>query len=119
MDLKKVDPAFDVLKDFAKATLGSPKDIQAMREKNIYKDGALPSKIKVIFSLLWSISEKCEPCIKYYAQKAKEFGVTEPELGEALAVASTMGGCVGEMWALKAFKAFHDEIDSSSEACCS
>ena len=41
MDLKKVDPAFDVLKEFAKATSGSPKDIQAMREKNIYKDGAL------------------------------------------------------------------------------
>lgn len=117
MDLKKIDPAFDVLKEFAKATSGSPKDIQAMREKNIYTDGALSSKIKVIFSLLWSISEKCEPCIKYYAQKAKELGVTEPELGDALAVALTMGGCVGEMWALKAFKAFHDET-GVGDSCC-
>jgi AhpD family alkylhydroperoxidase len=118
MNLNKIDPAFDVLKEFDKATSGSPKDIQAMREKNIYSNGALPSKIKVIFSLLWSISEKCEPCIKYYAQKARESGVNEAEMGEAMAVASTMGGCVGEMWALKAFKAFHDEQDSS-ESCCS
>ncbi|RME14159.1 MAG: carboxymuconolactone decarboxylase family protein [Bdellovibrio sp.] len=117
MNLKKIDPAFDILKEFAKATKGSPKDIQKMREKNIYSDGALPAKVKVIFSLLWSISTKCEPCIKYYAQKAKELGVTESEMGEAMAVASTMGGCVGEMWALKAFKAFHDE-NESSESCC-
>lgn len=117
MDLKKIDPAFDLMKQFAKATSGSTKDIQAMREKNIYKEGALPSKIKVIFSLIWSISEKCEPCIKYYARNAKELGVSEPELGEALAVASTMGGCVGEMWALKAYKAYHDEGEVI-ESCC-
>ena len=117
MDLKKVDPSFNVLKEFAKATSGSPKDIQAMREKNIYKDGALTSKIKVLFSLLWSLSEKCEPCLKYYAQKAKELGITEEEIGEALAVASTMGGCVGEMWALKAYSAFKDE-SNDTQLCC-
>lgn len=119
MKLDKVDPAFSVLKDFAKATSGSPKDIQAMREKHIYTDGVLPSKIKVMFSLLWSVSEKCEPCLRYYAQKAKELGVNEDEIGEALAVASTMGGCVGEMWALKAFEAYHNDVDQGkSSSCC-
>lgn len=37
-------------------------------------------------------------------------GVSEAEVGEILAVASTMGGCVGEMWALKAWKAYKDFI---------
>ncbi|MDA8348890.1 MAG: hypothetical protein M0038_08820 [Pseudomonadota bacterium] len=34
------------------------------------------------------------------------FSATETELGEVLAVASTMGGCVGEMGALKAYKTY-------------
>jgi nucleoside-diphosphate-sugar epimerase len=38
----------------------------------------------------------------------RDVGATQAELGEFLAVASTMGGCVGEMWALKAFKAYKD-----------
>lgn len=118
MDLKNIDPAFNSLKQFAKVTGGSPKDVQGMREKYIYNDGVLPSKIKVMFALLWSISEKCEPCIKYYSQKSKELGVTEEELGELLAVASTMGGCVGEMWALKAFNAYKAN-NSGAENCCS
>jgi AhpD family alkylhydroperoxidase len=117
MDLKKVDPSFESLSAFAKATSGSPKDIQAMREKNIYKDGIFSAKIKTMLALLWSVSEKCEPCINYYAQKSREFGATEVELGEFLAVASTMGGCVGEMWALKAFNAFKSE-QNSTESCC-
>lgn len=46
-----------------------------------------------------------EPCIVFYVQQAVTLGATEAELGEALVVASTMGACVGEMWALKAYKA--------------
>lgn len=119
MDLKKIDPAFEVLSSFAKATSGSPKDIQAMREKNIYRDGIFSAKVKTLLALLWSISEKCEPCIKYYAKKSKELGATEEELGEVLAVASTMGGCVGEMWALKAFNAFKNGEEAAvPENCC-
>lgn len=117
MDLTKIDPAFETLNDFAKVTHGSPQDIQSMREKNIYRDGVLSAKIKTMLALLWSISEKCEPCIKYYAQKSKELGATEIELGEFLAVASTMGGCVGEMWALKAFSAYKNE-EKRSDNCC-
>lgn len=120
MDLKKIDPAFDSLTNFAKATSGSPKDIQMLREKYIYQDGTFPAKTKTIFALLWSISEKCEPCIKYYAQKTKELGTTEKEIGELLAIASTMGGCVGEMWALKAYKAYNEDtaVNPSKDNCC-
>jgi AhpD family alkylhydroperoxidase len=59
---------------------------------------------------VWSISARCEPCIAYYVQQAAMRGVSEAEVGEILAVASTMGGCVGEMWALKAWKAYKDFI---------
>jgi hypothetical protein len=60
-------------------------------------------------------------------QQARGLGATEAELGEFLAVASTMGGCVGEMWALKAFKAYKDLANgepatataTEEPSCCS
>ena len=49
-------------------------------------------------------------------------GVSEAEVGEILAVASTMGGCVGEMWALKAWKAYKDfasgQVANQDEPSC-
>jgi len=71
---------------------------------------------------LWSIAVRCEPCIKFYVQEAAKKGATETELCEFLAVGSTMGGCVGETWSLKAYKAFHEGGTSENEDeehCCS
>ncbi len=48
-------------------------------------------------------------------------GASEEELGEFLGVGATMGGCVGEMWALKAYKAYKDGIagvNSQDKSCC-
>lgn len=108
MDLKKVDPALELIKDFGKVTHGSPAMIEQMRQKTIFSDGIVPQKFKILAAIIWAISVKCEPCFKYYIQKSISIGATEAELGEFLGIASTMGGCVGEMWALKAFKAFKD-----------
>ena len=74
----------------------------------------------MIFRNFHSGRPKCEPCFKLYVIKAKEAGVTEEEFGEFMAIASTMGGCVGEMWALKAYNAFKNEgsQDSHEISCC-
>lgn len=108
MSLKSIDPALDLMGDFAKVTHGVTRHIQQMRQAVIFTDGALPARQKALAAMLWSISARCEPCIVFYVQQAVTLGATESELGEALAVASTMGGCVGEMWALKAYKAYRD-----------
>ncbi len=115
--LTEIEPAYEHISDFAKATRGTTGAIQGMREKALYKDGALPAKSKVLAALLWSISARCEPCVKYYAMKSRELGASDEELGEICAVASTMGGCVGETWALKAFAAFRC-VDSREDECC-
>jgi len=123
MDYKKIDPALELMKEFGKATNGMPGLIEQMRQKTIFSDGAVPKKFKVLTAMVWAISARCEPCFKYYIHQGIKFGVTEAELGEFLAVASTMGGCVGEMWALKAYKAFKDTGQSSDSEtpahCCS
>lgn len=116
--LTEIEPAFTHLPDFAKATHGTTAAIQEMREKAIYGDGALPAKFKILAALLWSISSRCEPCVHYYALKSREAGVTEAELGDICAVASTMGGCVGETWALKAFAAFRTPGNASGDCAC-
>lgn len=115
--LTDIEPAYEHLTDFAKATHGTTGAIQGMRQKAIYSDGALSSKFKTLGALLWSISARCEPCVKYYALKSREMGVTEEEIGEIGALASTMGGCVGETWGLKAYAAFK-EASPADEECC-
>ncbi|MBL1149449.1 MAG: carboxymuconolactone decarboxylase family protein [Armatimonadetes bacterium] len=115
--LTEFDPAYAHLSDFAKAVHGTTAAIQAMRQKALYSDGVLSAKFKALAALLWSISARCEPCVKYYALKSRELGATEAEVGEMCAVASTMGGCVGETWALKAFAAYRS-AESESEECC-
>lgn len=105
MDLTEIDPALSALPRFARVTNGSTRQVDEMRRQHLYTDGALLAKVKILMALLWSVNSRCEPCIKYYALKAKEAGATETELGETLAVGTTMGACVAETWAVKAFAA--------------
>jgi AhpD family alkylhydroperoxidase len=119
---KNTDLHTKLMKDFARIAKGTTAHIQKMRQDVIYTDGAVAAKWKALGALLWSISARCEPCLEWYVQQAVKAGATEAEFGEFLAVASTMGGCVGEMWALKAYKAFKDggAMGGGSEpSCCS
>jgi AhpD family alkylhydroperoxidase len=108
MTASKIDPALDLLGEFGKLTKGTARHIAAMRRDAIFSEGAVPARTKALAAMLWAISARCEPCFKYYVQEAVRLGAAEAELGEFLAVASVMGGCVGEMWALKAFEAYKD-----------
>jgi len=126
LNLLAIDPALGRLAGFARATHNAPEHVRALRESAIFRDGSLTAKVKTLSALLWAVAIRCEPCVKFYARKARELGATEVELGEILAVAPAMGACVAEMWALKAFAAFApaaaDSADTSTgetdENCC-
>jgi len=107
-NLTDFDPALALMGQFGKLSGGSTAAMHTLRTKTLYSDGEVPSKYKVLAAALWSVSARCEPCIKYYINEAIKRDVTEKELAEFLAVATGMGGCVGETWAMKAFKAYHD-----------
>lgn len=94
--------------------------LEQMRQTMLYADGALSARTKVLAAMLWSVGARCEPCLAHYARKAVELGASREELAEMLAVASTMGGCVGETWALKAFAAAREVGGggASREQCC-
>lgn len=93
------------------------KVIQDMRKNAIFSDGEISGKFKTLAATLWSINAKCEPCLKFYVLKAKELGATESEMSEILDVACTMGGCVGEMWSLKALEAYKSD-EAPAQVCC-
>ncbi|MGE3319494.1 MAG: carboxymuconolactone decarboxylase family protein [Candidatus Berkiella sp.] len=116
-ELEMIDPAFKLMSEFSKLSQGTSSHVHMMRQEAIFCDGIFPAKFKALAAAIWGISARCEPCLKFYILKAKELGATEKEVGEILAVASAMGGCVGEMWALKAYKAFKDK-GASEEECC-
>ncbi len=122
MELKKIDLALELMGEFAKLTHGTVAQINKMRESVIFKDSTVPAKFKTLGALLWAINAKCEPCIKFYVNKAVSHGTTEQELGDFLAIASTMGGCVGEMWAIKAYKSYKDvligKVSADDPSCC-
>ena len=128
MALTDIDPALGLMADFTEVAKGTPKHIDAMRRDAILTDGAVPARLKALAAMLWAISARCEPCAAFYIGEAVRCGATETELGEFLAIASTMGGCVGEMWALKAFKAYKDRTNpagtpqaaspTADDACC-
>ncbi|HLF39700.1 MAG TPA: carboxymuconolactone decarboxylase family protein [Burkholderiales bacterium] len=116
-DLKAIDSALGLMGEFSKVTKNTAGHIQKMRQEAIFTDGVFPAKVKALAAALWGISARCEPCLKFYILKARELGATEQEVGEFLAVASAMGGCVGEMWALKAYQALQNG-GTPQEACC-
>jgi alkylhydroperoxidase/carboxymuconolactone decarboxylase family protein YurZ len=120
MTASEIDPSLDLFGEFGKLTKGTTKHIAAMRQDVIFAEGAVPARMKALAAVLWAISARCEP---YYVRQAVKLGATEAELGEFLAIASVMGGCVGEMWALKAFKAYKDAIAGDTApvaepSCC-
>ncbi len=124
-NLAAIDPALALIGRFGKLSGGSTATMHKLRKATIYSEGDVPSKYKVLAATLWSVSARCEPCIKYYVKESIKRGVTEKEFAEFMAVATGMGGCVGETWAMKAFKAFVDissgvttETETSSGDSC-
>lgn len=117
MNLKDIDSALARLPEFSKSHQSTAGHIAHMREEAIFTDGAIPARIKALSAALWGISARCEPCLKFYIRKARELGASEAELNEILGIALAMGGCVGEMWAIKAYDATKSN-SSESERCC-
>ena len=113
-------PALDHLSafSFSRHTNGIATKVEELRQAAIYTEGHFSSKVKVLAAALWSVSVRCEPCLKFYVKQAKEYGASNDEIGEFLGIAPAMGACVGEMWALKAFEVAIAETEAVTESCC-
>jgi AhpD family alkylhydroperoxidase len=62
----------------------------------VFKDGALPVKVKELIAVAVAMTTQCPYCIEAHVKKAKAAGATEAELTEATLVAAALraGGAV-------------------------
>ena len=61
----------------------------------VYKDGALPGKIKRMMALTGALVHGCRACLLYQTEEALALGATAEEILEACAVAISLGGTMG------------------------
>jgi AhpD family alkylhydroperoxidase len=71
-----------------------PEAYKARDEFNdeVYKDGALSTKIKRLMAMSMAVRIECTICIIFQTKLAVEAGATKREVVEAASVASAMGG---------------------------
>ena len=71
---------------------------------NVYKDGALSSKIKRLMSLALALGAGCTNCILAQTNHALDAGATKKEILETLSVAVSMRGTTGVAESLRVIK---------------
>ena len=63
-------------------------------DTNVYKDGALPGKIKEMLGLMGSLVLRCDDCISYHILECKKHNLTKEEFFEIFAIALIVGGSI-------------------------
>jgi AhpD family alkylhydroperoxidase len=66
--------------------------------QSVQAGGALSAKTKelILFSLV--LHSRCQPCFEIHFRKARELGITQPELDEAAWCAIALGGAPVKMF---------------------
>ena len=78
--------------------------------------GALDEKTKELINFALVVFAKCAPCIAAHSKKAKQMGITQTELDEAVWCAVAMGGAPTRMFYLDAMSRLTE--GGESESCC-
>lgn len=76
------------------------KDYMSLIE-SVTKSSSIPMKYKELIFIALSLAQKCDWCLAYHLQLAKESGVTEDELNEAAFIALLMAGTPALMESVK------------------
>jgi AhpD family alkylhydroperoxidase len=77
-------------------------------DAGVYRDGALPAKVKELLGLVSSLVLRCDDCVAYHLSRCREEGVTDGELEEALAVGLVVGGSITVPHLRRAFRAWEE-----------
>ncbi|MFL3661570.1 MAG: carboxymuconolactone decarboxylase family protein [Polaribacter sp.] len=63
-------------------------------DTNAFKEGHLPVKTKELLGLVASAVLRCDDCVQYHLEAAKENGVTTAEMMETMSIANLVGGTI-------------------------
>ncbi len=83
-------------------------------DSEVYRERALPKKIKELLGLVASLALRCDDCVMYHIIRCYEEGVTSEELEETLAVGLVVGGSITIPHLRKAFQTW-DELQAAGK----
>jgi len=63
-------------------------------DTNAYAEGALDVKTKELLGLVASTVLRCDDCIRYHLENCYKEGLNKEEVGEALGIATLVGGTI-------------------------
>jgi AhpD family alkylhydroperoxidase len=63
-------------------------------DTNAFQAGALDVKTKELLGLVASAVLRCDDCIQYHLETAYNEGISKEEVGEALGIATLVGGTI-------------------------
>jgi len=63
-------------------------------DSQVYREGALPAKMKELIGLVASLVLRCDDCIKYHIIRCHKEGISDQELAEVLAIGLVIGGSI-------------------------
>lgn len=84
-------------------------------DSQVYRSGALSSKVKELLGVVSSLVLRCDDCIKYHIVRCHEEGVTDAEMDEALVIGLAVGGSITIPHLRRAFEAW-GELKNSRKA---
>ena len=70
------------------------------------KTGHLDARTRELIALAVAVSLRCDGCITVHADKARELGVTQEEIAEALGVAVAINAGAAVVYSTRTFDAF-------------
>lgn len=63
-------------------------------DTNAFAEGTLDIKTKELIGLTCSMVLRCDDCVKYHLGKAKDAGISDEQIIEAMAIANLVGGTI-------------------------
>ncbi len=81
----------------------------------VYREGALPKKVKELLGLVASLVLRCDDCVLYHLIQCYGEGVTDAELEEALSIGLIVGGSITIPHLRRAYRAW-DEMKTGVES---
>ncbi len=83
-------------------------------DSQVYREGALPKKVKELLGLVGSLVLRCDDCITYHVIQCHETGVTSEEFAEAMAIGLVIGGSITIPHLRRAFRSW-DELTRQNQ----
>lgn len=103
-----IDQLANTRKAAAPLAKANPKVISAFQGLNaaLGSNGALDAKTRELIALAVAVTTRCDGCIASHANAARQAGVTEDELSDALGTAIALNAGAAYVYSVRAMEAF-------------